>query len=319
MTIPFPRLPWRQGAAIALLMAVGCSGNSTEPAPRTPLPLLLVVIPDLAAGPAPDLYTLNPAGDSLRRLTVTPAWELAPVWSPDGRHLAYQMLPDSGLLTQAEIHIMNADGSGDRRLVGPGDVGPPTWSPDGTRIAFDQALFADSSQRALLVIRTDGTGLDTVLNRRAADGAPAWSPDGTALAFASNCLANTPACWTTTIWTVRLADTTLRQLTFHDRLDSLGQDDAGAPQWSPDGRLLAIQHGAQSAVALLPANGGPWVQVNVGSAQAWSPTWSPSGTTLAFVAGPPSAPAVWRAEGDGSQPRLLAAVPGILRTVRWRP
>jgi Tol biopolymer transport system component len=279
----------------------------------------LVVIPDLAASQQTDLYTYSPSGDSVHRVTDTPTWEAAPSWSADGRFIAYQVLPPSGLLAQAEIHLMKADGTGDRKLAGPGPLGPPAWSPDGARLAFDQAPFPDSGQRALLVIRATGSDLDTVLNRRATDAAGAWSPDGASLAFTSNCLANSPACWATTLWTVRLADTALRQLTFPDPLDSLGQDDAGAPRWSPDGDLLAIQHGALSTVALLPAAGGSLIPVNTGTLEAWSPAWSPTGSALAFVAGPPSGPAVWLAASDGSNPRPLISIPGILRTVHWRP
>ena len=306
-------------AVLFLLAASSCADDPAGLAQPAELPLLLVVIPDLQTSQQSDLYTLSPAGTSLRRLTTTPMSEMAPAWSPSGTMIAYQLVPASGLLTQGEIHVMNADGTGDRRLAGPGALGPPTWAPDGARIAFDQALFPDSSQRALLVMQSDGTGRDTILNRRAVDGAPAWSPDGARLAFTSNCLANTPACWVTTLWTVRLADTTLVQLTFFDPLDSLGQDDAGAPQWSPDGSMLAFQHGGPSAVALLPSTGGALVPVNTGNTEAWSPAWSPTGLEVAFVAGPPSGPAVWIAERDGTRPRPLASIPGILRTVHWQP
>lgn len=313
---PNIKLRWLPSALFVASLA--CTDQPTAPAPA-PRALLLVIIPDIATSGAPDLYALTPSGDSLQRLTQTSASEHEPTWSPDGKFIAYTLLPPSGARTAAEIHVMNADGTGDRRLVGPGDLSAPAWSPDGTNIAFDQNVGAGDSQRALMVIGADGSNLHPVLDRGSEDRSPAWSPDGATLAFTSNCLANVPACWATTVWTVRLADTTIHQLTFPDSADSLGQDDAAYPQWSPNGTLLAIQHGSFSVVALLAASGGTLSPVTTGAVQAWSPTWSPTGAVLAFVAGPPSGPAVWLAEGDGTQPRFLANVPGILRTVRWRP
>ena len=57
-----------------------------------------------------------------------------PVWSPDGRRIAYLSRRDG----TKEIYVVNADGSGQRRLT-PRDVlaSTPVWSPDGRRIAFE--------------------------------------------------------------------------------------------------------------------------------------------------------------------------------------
>ena len=57
-----------------------------------------------------------------------------PVLSPDGRKIVFasEVNDPSG-----EIYVMNADGTGLRRLTtSPGMDGNPSWSPDGRRIAF---------------------------------------------------------------------------------------------------------------------------------------------------------------------------------------
>ena len=58
----------------------------------------------------------------------------------------------------AEIYVMNADGSAQRRLTrNPASDGPPAWSPDGRKIAFvSGAGPLDSS--AIYVMNADGTG-----------------------------------------------------------------------------------------------------------------------------------------------------------------
>ena len=55
----------------------------------------------------------------------------APVWSPGGGRIAFLNRRDGG----KEVYVVNADGSGQRRLARDGDT--PAWSPDGRRIAFE--------------------------------------------------------------------------------------------------------------------------------------------------------------------------------------
>jgi Tol biopolymer transport system component len=55
--------------------------------------------------------------------------------SPDGRLIAF----DSDREEPRGVYVANSDGSGARRISGPGYAAAPTWSPDGTRIAYVRA------------------------------------------------------------------------------------------------------------------------------------------------------------------------------------
>src|SRR5512132_1962450 len=63
-----------------------------------------------------DIFAVNPDGTRMRNLTRTPKLvEWSPVWSPDGRKLAFNDSPPGTPYSQ--VSVMNADGSGRRMLT----------------------------------------------------------------------------------------------------------------------------------------------------------------------------------------------------------
>ena len=104
-----------------------------------------------------------------RRLTFTKGSDgvfgddSMPDFSPNGRRIAFTSNRDQ----QGEIYVMNADGSGQKRLTRrPGDDWAPRFSPDGTRIAFTQL------PGTIWTMNADGTGLRKLTAGTDAD----WRP-----------------------------------------------------------------------------------------------------------------------------------------------
>ena len=98
-----------------------------------------------------------------------------PLWSPDGRRLAFTRGQGGG-----SVYVVNVDGSEERNVTH-GPVRDFAWSPDGRRIAFDSARDGNSE---IYVVNADGSGLRRLTRNPAHDLAPAWSPDGRRIAFA---------------------------------------------------------------------------------------------------------------------------------------
>jgi len=160
------------------------------------------------------IYVMNADGSGKRRLTPTrnaaPGFrpDSRPAWSPDGRKIAFQTLRHAGPGACSdghpsadcnwEIYVMNADGSGQRRLThSPGMDLDPTWSPDGRKIAFvsrrqrcpgvaDDRLAYVCGNAEIYVMNADGTGQRNLTRNPARDGHPVWSPDGKTIGFVAN-------------------------------------------------------------------------------------------------------------------------------------
>jgi len=191
-----------------------------------------------------EIYAAADTSGKFTRLTNARGYDAEASYSPDGQWIAFSSMRDaySRTLTAAEqkqleidpsyfaeIYIMRADGSDQRRLTNAiGYDGGPFFSPDGTRIVwrrFDaQGLIAD-----VWTMKPDGSDARQVTNFGSMSWAPYIHPSGEYLLFASNKLGFEN-------FEVYMVDVEGRKepirVTYSDGFD-------GLPVPSPDGRRVA--------------------------------------------------------------------------------
>lgn len=174
------------------------------------------------------IMTVSPGGDNLT--TISGPVGSGPSaggrvhqlnWSPDGSMLVFGR---GGSACSGRVAVMNADGTGGRYLVAPGDAdfpipdgciaSEPAWSPDGRKIVLNLDFrFGGPSEGATgtYTVNPDGTGL----TKLPFDGyVPDWQPlGGTSLPSVPSTTSLPPSTTTTvvdttTTTTVPTADAT---------------------------------------------------------------------------------------------------------------
>ena len=130
-----------------------------------------------------DVVVVNVETGAETNLTDSPAMDGNPVFSPDGRWIAFASNPDNYTQTmQRRIFVMRPDGT-DVREVGSGFIGnPQSWTPDGRQIAAGS--FRDGNPELYLVDVADGA-ITRLTERDALDFYALVSPDGRTVLFTS--------------------------------------------------------------------------------------------------------------------------------------
>jgi TolB protein len=121
--------------------------------------------------PNPDIFVSLIYQGVLQNPTKSVGTNYLPVFSPDGRQIAFM----SGRDGNPEIYVMNADGSNLRRLTThPAEDGSPTWSPSGSQIAFTSGRTG--KPQIYIMNAADGSGLQRVTVDESEADRPTWSP-----------------------------------------------------------------------------------------------------------------------------------------------
>jgi TolB protein len=234
-----------------------------------------------------DIYVIDVDGGHMTQLTRDPVAALyfihspedvQPVWSPDGRRLAFSSGRDNALMTRVtySIYVMDTDGSHVERLSQcciTSEV--RDWSPDTQQILFT-AQLGDSSLEAwwwdVFVMNANGTNLSRLTHTEAMELYAVWSPDGRRIAF--DVLEDGNA----DLFVMNADGSGVTRLTSTPTNET-------QPTWSPDGQHIAYvsDAGDNPDVYIMNADGTNPQRLTDNAAYDMQPAWSPDGQRLAFV------------------------------------
>lgn len=253
---------------------------------------------------------------------------LDPLWSPDGRYIAYELASLGEEGGYFHIYVYDFRSKKNLNLTPQGFLGilGMAWSPDSRHIVFGKMGESDTESDIYRIdVRTHQL-INLTPNSPGRDEHPAWSPDGKKIAFVSD--RSKGVITTDNIWVMNTNGSNPKNLTPNDEL---GWDET-KPEWSPDSRQIAYYRFNPSADQDAPGGpGGLWrLILDSGNEKLLhpfsedpylsnAPAWSPQGDYIAFNFGEEEAMAVWLVWADGYDAHQISEPTDSANSPSWSP
>ncbi|MFY7866067.1 Tol-Pal system beta propeller repeat protein TolB [Roseateles sp.] len=191
---------------------------------------------------------------------------ISPVWSPNGRDVAYVSFETR----KAVVWIQDVS-TGKRRALADfrGTNSAPAFSPDGQQLCL--TLSRDGGSQ-LFIINRDGSGLRRLTQSPAIDTESVFSPDGRSIYFVSD-RGGSPQ-----IYRMSVSGGAAERLTFNGGYNI-------SPAISPDGRTMAFitrLNGGTFRLCVMDLASGTVQQISDGSDDE-SPSFAPNGRLLVYA------------------------------------
>lgn len=274
-----------------------------------------------------------------------------PVWSPDGKWLAYDGSQDG----QSGLMIVRPDGSGTTFLAPvestnaplPGRGATIAWSPAGDRIAFVSATpgpetaamsgdpmvitrylyrptaseglnpFNDNRRLHIFVVELASKQVRQLTRGIHYEHSIDWSPDGKEILFVSNHEPNSDEFFNYDIFALNVADGSVRRLTATEGCEY-------TPRWSPDGKTivyLATKRGLtdretnmeDTHVWLMNPDGSNRREIGaVIDNRQGDVGWAPDGRSVFFTVQERGSVHLYRLPVPAGSPQKVVAAPGTV-------
>ncbi|MEQ9449874.1 MAG: DPP IV N-terminal domain-containing protein, partial [Rhodospirillaceae bacterium] len=240
-------------------------------------------------------------GGEPKQITSMPGREMNPVYSPDGRWIAFEA--DFGGVEIYDIYIVPADGGEVIRLTThPLNDAYPMWAPDSKTLYFTTDMYWEPSIAAIdiesrEITRVGGSG-----------GLPSLSPNGEMFVFTRNTKPDDDDQSNIDIYVMPVSGGEARLLT----PDTFDFRDT-SPAWAPDGQRIAFtsdRNGFNNLVVIDIATGETRMLLTE-DVEHSEPRWSPDGNWISFTKNLDYQYHIFRISPDGGRAQQLTTRGGV--------
>jgi Tol biopolymer transport system component len=191
---------------------------------------------------------------------------------------------------RAQVFVMNANGTRQRRLTNLFSAKRGDFSSDGKRLVLDGRARETLYDFDIFVMNADGTGLRQLTSGPERDTQASWSSDGRLVSFVRvEGESSAPS-----IWIVAADGSNAHRIAA-----------GGSAVWAPDGKRLAV--GGFGLTLMSPEGKGARTIVPGESEAA---AWSRDGSRILFTSYRDGNPEVYLVRADGTRLRRLTRQPG---------
>ena len=228
---------------------------------------------------------------------------ISPVWSPDGKNVAYVSFE-----TKKPVVYVHELATGKRIVLAnqKGNNSAPAWSPDGTKLAV--SLSKDGNTQ-IYSLNADGSNIKRLTSGSAVDTEPQWSRDGRSIYFTSD-RGGSPQIYRMSSEGESFGSAT--RVTFKHSY-------ATSPRISPDGKHLAyIARAGGFKLQLLDLKTGDVVGLTQTNYDE-TPTFAANGKFILYATRLGSRNVLAAVSIDGSVKQVLSIPGSDVREPAWGP
>jgi Tol biopolymer transport system component/DNA-binding winged helix-turn-helix (wHTH) protein len=240
-------------------------------------------------------------------VTTAPGNAGDPVFSTDGREIAYIWDGADRKRSDVYVQILGADLPLRLTYSKSGVVGPPAWSPDGREIAFSRCDGKNDGVYVVPALGGDERQLTSVSCLHTQPGSLAWLSDGTRMLMIDHCTA--AGLFGVVLYSIPTGEKRCIARSGFPEDSDFGYEFS----LSPDGSTIAFSPSKvlqDSNIYIVPLVGGPPHQVT-SEGHSKDPMWTPDGKSIVFVSDRSTLSSLWRVSASGGPIQRETTYPAI--------